>query len=299
MHLKDICCESRATCLRGQVKGPPPVFVNLASPTSAAHHSGVKAPLRTKAFTLIELLAVPGVARRAKRSISAFTLIELLVVIAILAILAALLLPALKNAREQARKVVCVSNFHQLGLATIMYAKDHDGLVPPNLQYNPPICNYYETWVNYIMVQHDGSCAPYVYGGLGLLFEGGYANVAEAFFCPSQKELTVFGPNYLKSDCIQRLKQPDIVAAGSPAGLGFYNYRCMTGYNHNNPAINIDTDFGLAIAAEIWRADLGDSFNHEGGFNALYLDGSAKWISDPHRLFATTPLTFRKADEEY
>ena len=56
-----------------------------------------------------------------------FTLIELLIVIAIIAILAAMLLPALSKARETAKSVLCKGNLKQLGIFTINYADSHNG----------------------------------------------------------------------------------------------------------------------------------------------------------------------------
>jgi len=55
-----------------------------------------------------------------------FTLIELLVVIAIIAILMAILMPALNRAREQGKRAACLSNLKQLTLAWILYADDND-----------------------------------------------------------------------------------------------------------------------------------------------------------------------------
>lgn len=65
-----------------------------------------------------------------RRGRSCFTLTELLIVIAIIAILASLLLPALKSAREKAQSVSCINNQKQLGMQFISYGNDCNDLFP-------------------------------------------------------------------------------------------------------------------------------------------------------------------------
>ena len=66
------------------------------------------------------------------KSRAAFTLIELLVVVAIIALLVAILVPSLTGARNLARQAVCAVNTHQIAVATLLYADNNYGYVPPN-----------------------------------------------------------------------------------------------------------------------------------------------------------------------
>jgi prepilin-type N-terminal cleavage/methylation domain-containing protein/prepilin-type processing-associated H-X9-DG protein len=101
----------------------------------------------------------------------AFTLIELLVVVAIIAVLISLLLPALNNARDMAKRALCMSNYRQIGLAMSMYSMNCNGFLPSNES------NVRAWWAKVLM---EEKCLPQ-----GTWVIGGNRTATGLLLCPS------------------------------------------------------------------------------------------------------------------
>ena len=147
----------------------------------------------------------------------AFTLVELLVLVAILALLAAMLLPALAGTRRSSKRAQCLANLRQIGAGCAVYADDFGGWYPIATVGS---FNHYPDRVNYLGGIHytryfyttggapDGTVMPKGYAlgvgipyngfdqNLGYLYGGGMVPDARTFYCPSLYDIPSSAPYY-------------------------------------------------------------------------------------------------------
>ena len=172
-----------------------------------------------------------------------FTLIELLVVMAIIAILAAMLMPALQRAREAARRTSCLNNVKEVGAALAMYEKDH-GEIPPH-------SNAHNHCWSYVCSNEDSWEKLYP----------GYVGSASLYWCPSDSEDVE--PEYklnvgsTTSSATQLHRFAWDHANVSPYGKGYNDGICWS-----QPPTNPETDVacqrsGVANADDISYAFVG------------------------------------------
>jgi prepilin-type N-terminal cleavage/methylation domain-containing protein/prepilin-type processing-associated H-X9-DG protein len=147
-----------------------------------------------------------------KKTRKRFTLIELLIVIAIIAILASMLLPALRSARERAKQIQCLSQEKQMVLAAIAYSGDFNGYVPSYYQYPYSL---------------EGSAEA---RQILFLYSGGYVSNSMISICPSDME----GVMKACPDVDSNNLKPQVYSYGMPTDLGVNKWYNIV--KESNPA---------------------------------------------------------------
>jgi prepilin-type N-terminal cleavage/methylation domain-containing protein/prepilin-type processing-associated H-X9-DG protein len=223
-----------------------------------------------------------------KSRLKGFTLVELLVVLSIIALLVALLLPALSKASELARRIVCAKQEQQMGLASTTYFNDF---------------NKFWSWFDYLGATYwiyDGrqqttgpaNGRPLYWINQGMLYSCNYLKTPEVYYCPTNSKTQFKYDTYFYADKIR-----ESVVNGTDKRVRT-SYMCRNYDVINGKAIHVSfagvgmgssktfvpvntlkrSDSRLALLADTFTYDRGGHLNRF--YNVLYADGHVAVYDD-------------------
>ena len=227
-----------------------------------------------------------------------FTLVELLVVITIFGILAALIVPAVFRAQRASRKVACLNNLHEIGIAIHAYATRKNGCIPFGPKAPPMMTAadfYPSTGAPTSLLSLMGGSPV----GLGLLRNNELKGTSQVFFCPDSDQsdiarVEMSNVGVQQAQCSYYYRHASVARQYDPPGVNVLSPDHIKldrlGSNRNGQPIRalvMDTQF--VVSPALAQFGITTRTHHQQQFvNVLFSDGSAVSVSNDDGLYTVT-----------